>query len=415
MITLPTPIGVESLASLECECLAIHSNSAHEFTVYLDFGQISILSCSSVESSLSQLQAQPVNNRLSFSGWVGFFGYEFLAANLGLSLHANRDLKVPDGWFGRPSTIVRISDQGTTIESTDPAREEEIEKRVSRSPSLKISDVSFPGKSLGCNLDFDRYETIFNQAKQAILDGETYQIKISQRFEAESKVDPLLAFAKLHQANPAPEAFLLQTPDFSLVSCSPEVVIDKVGQRITTRPIGGTYERSTTRHDPSVIERFLSDAKEVSEHNMLVDLERNDLSALCTPGTVRIERFREVETYAHLHHLVSTISGELREDLGLREILQAMLPGGSITGCPKIRTMEWIDRLEPCFRGPYTGSFGTLADNGDLRLNLIIRAMLVLEDKCFTQAGGGIVVDSTPSYECKENRIKAQALLDLLQ
>ena len=102
-------------------------------------------------------------------------------------------------------------------------------------------------------MDFDCYETIFNQAKQAILDGETYQIKISQRFEAESKVDPLLAFAKLHQANPAPEAFLLQTPDFSLVSCSPEVVIDKVGQRITTRPIGGTYERSTTRHDPSVI------------------------------------------------------------------------------------------------------------------------------------------------------------------
>ena len=164
-----------------------------------------------------------------------------------------------------------------------------------------------------------------------------------------------------------------------------------------------------------MIERFLSDSKEVSEHNMLVDLERNDLSALCTPGTVRIERFREVETYAHLHHLVSTISGKLRAELGLREILQGMLPGGSITGCPKIRTMEWIDRLEPCFRGPYTGSFGTLADNGDLRLNLIIRAMLVLDDKCYTQAGGGIVVDSTPSYESKENRIKAQALLDLLQ
>ena len=199
------------------------------------------------------------------------------------------------------------------------------------------------------------------------------------------------------------------------MSCSPEVVIDKVGQRITTRPIGGTYERSTTKQDPSVIERFLSDPKEVSEHNMLVDLERNDLSVLCIPGTVRIERFREVETYAHLHHLVSTISGELRPELGLREILRAMLPGGSITGCPKIRTMEWIDRLEPCFRGPYTGSFGTLADNGDLRLNLIIRAMLVLKDKCYTQAGGGIVVDSTPGYEFKENRIKAQALLDLLQ
>ncbi len=346
---------------------------------------------------------------------MGFFGYEFLAANLGLSLKAKRDLEVPDGWFGRPETILRLSSQGTSIESREPTREKEIESLLIHSLSEETAEISFPGKSLGCNLDFERYERIFAQAQQAILDGETYQIKISQRFEAESKVDPLRAFAKLHQANPAPESFLLQTPDFSLVSCSPEVVIDKVGQRITTRPIGGTYERSTTKQDPSVIERFLSDPKEVSEHNMLVDLERNDLSALCIPGTVRIERFREVETYAHLHHLVSTISGELRPELGLREILRAMLPGGSITGCPKIRTMEWIDRLEPCFRGPYTGSFGTLADNGDLRLNLIIRAMLVLKDKCYTQAGGGIVVDSTPGYEFKENRIKAQALLDLLQ
>ena len=415
MIEFPHPVPIESLASLKCENLAIRSNASDGFTVFLDFRERSRLSSSSTEKSLSLLQSHSPPNGLSFSGWVGFFGYEFLAANLGLSLKAKRDLEVPDGWFGRPETILRLSSQGTSIESREPTREKEIESLLIHSLSEETAEISFPGKSLGCNLDFERYERIFAQAQQAILDGETYQIKISQRFEAESKVDPLRAFAKLHQANPAPESFLLQTPDFSLVSCSPEVVIDKVGQRITTRPIGGTYERSTTKQDPSVIERFLSDPKEVSEHNMLVDLERNDLSALCIPGTVRIERFREVETYAHLHHLVSTISGELRPELGLREILRAMLPGGSITGCPKIRTMEWIDRLEPCFRGPYTGSFGTLADNGDLRLNLIIRAMLVLKDKCFTQAGGGIVVDSTPGYEFKENRIKAQALLDLLQ
>ena len=415
MIEFPHPVPIESLASLKCENLAIRSNASDGFTLFLDFRERSRLSSSSTEKSLSLLQSHSPPNGLSFSGWVGFFGYEFLAANLGLSLKAKRDLEVPDGWFGRPETILRLSSQGTSIESREPTREKEIESLLIHSLSEETAEISFPGKSLGCNLDFERYERIFAQAQQAILDGETYQIKISQRFEAESKVDPLRAFAKLHQANPAPESFLLQTPDFSLVSCSPEVVIDKVGQRITTRPIGGTYERSTTKQDPSVIERFLSDPKEVSEHNMLVDLERNDLSALCIPGTVRIERFREVETYAHLHHLVSTISGELRPELGLREILRAMLPGGSITGCPKIRTMEWIDRLEPCFRGPYTGSFGTLADNGDLRLNLIIRAMLVLKDKCYTQAGGGIVVDSTPGYEFKENRIKAQALLDLLQ
>ncbi|SVD25323.1 uncharacterized protein METZ01_LOCUS378177, partial [marine metagenome] len=126
-------------------------------------------------------------------------------------------------------------------------------------------------------------------------------------------------------------------------------------------------------------------------------------------------RFREVETYAHLHHLVSTIEGQLRPGANLSSILEAMLPGGTITGCPKIRTIELIDSLEPCFRGPYTGSFGTIGDDGSIRLNLIIRALLALEDRCFAQAGGGIVVDSTPEYEYNENGVKARALLDLLR
>jgi anthranilate/para-aminobenzoate synthase component I len=193
------------------------------------------------------------------------------------------------------------------------------------------------------------------------------------------------------------------------------VVIHKEAGRMITRPIGGTYRRHDPGTEHSLIERFLNDPKEVAEHNMLVDLERNDLSALCLPGSVQIQNFREVESYAHLHHLVSTISGTLKKNISLKEIIRAMLPGGSITGCPKARTMEWIDQLEPCFRGPYTGSFGTLHDNGDLHLNLIIRAMLILNERCYTQAGGGIVVNSTPEYEYQENHTKAQALLDLLK
>ena len=191
-------------------------------------------------------------------------------------------------------------------------------------------------------------------------------------------------------------------------------MINRKGNYISTRPIGGTYERNENKNDSSVIKRFLQDPKEVAEHNMLVDLERNDLSTVCIPGSVQLTRFREVETYSHLHHLVSTIEGTLQENAGVNEILTAMLPGGSITGCPKIRTMEWIDRLEPCFRGPYTGSFGIISDEGDLSLNLIIRSMLILDEYCYTQAGGGIVVDSTPQYEYNENKVKAQALLDLL-
>jgi para-aminobenzoate synthetase component 1 len=413
MTELPIVLSLECLSSLQANPIVIRA-IPEGWIAYLDFTDTFELVSHNTESGISRLTESPdTRTSLSFNGWVGFFGYEFLAAHFGLHLQAKRDLEIADGWFGRPSTLVHLGTTCTRVESTDPVRESEIGKILSSAPIQSLP--SFHASERTCNLDFAQYKPIFEQAREAILDGETYQIKISQRFEAKAQIDPLLAFAKLSKTNPAPEAFLLQTPRFSIISCSPEVVIDQSGDTISTRPIGGTYARSSSCSDKSVVERFLGDSKEVSEHNMLVDLERNDLSSLCIPGTVQLERFREVETYAHLHHLVSTIRGTLRQGTTLSEILQGMLPGGSITGCPKARTMEWIDRLEPCFRGPYTGSFGTIEDNGNLHLNLIIRSMLVLGEKCFTQAGGGIVVNSTPEYEYRENQIKAQALLDLLE
>jgi len=413
MIEVHCKAPLERLHPLGIDTLVIRVNPKGGWTGYLDFSEVQIFSLENTFGQIENLNSSSKQvTGLSFSGWVGFLGYEFLARHFGLSLTASRDLNIPDGWFGRPSTVLHIQQDRISIESTLPKREYKIAKLIENS-SLP-EPHSFVAHNRRCNLSFEEYEKIFHQAREAILDGETYQIKISQRFEAEATIDPLLAFAKLSESNPAPEAFLLQTPEFSLVSCSPEVVIEKTGNRILTRPIGGTYARSSSGSDQSVIEQFLNDSKEVSEHNMLVDLERNDLSSLCVPGTVHLERFREVETYSHLHHLVSTIHGELKPSTNLSDILQGMLPGGSITGCPKMRTMEWIDKLEPCFRGPYTGSFGIIEDSGDLRLNLIIRSMLILGERCYTQAGGGIVVDSTPQYEYRENQIKAQALLDLL-
>lgn len=414
MISIDKALPLPNLSSLNSSQIAIKVNPEGGFFAYLDFVQSHTLDHNDVKSGIDRLtQDFPVTN-LSFSGWIGFFGYEFLASHLGLNLQANRDLNIPDGWFGRPQTIIHLLPNQTKIESSLAQRAAEIGQTLEFSTIHNLNKVEFHTSSQKCNLDFPEYEKIFSQAREAILDGESYQIKISQRHEAKVKVDPLLAFAKLHLANPAPEAFLLQTEEFSLVSCSPEIVIEKKGPHIKTRPIGGTYERNQSENDRSIIERFLNDPKEVAEHNMLVDLERNDLSSVCQAGSVQLTRFREVETYAHLHHLVSTIEGTLNDRINLSEILSAMLPGGSITGCPKIRTMEWIDRLEPCFRGPYTGSFGMIADQGDISLNLIIRSMLILGDNCYTQTGGGIVIDSTPEYEYKENYLKARALLDLL-
>ena len=414
MIEIERPLPLPNLHQLDLSEIAIRSNGDAGFIAYFDFKDVYTLDCQKVSDGLTPLTAKQSPSNLSFSGWVGFFGYEFLASNLGLSLLATRDLQVPDGWFGRPQTIIHLHPDQTRIESNLPGRAQQIANSLEFSTIHDLNQIEFTTTSQKCNLSFPDYEKIFAGAREAILDGESYQIKISQRHEAKVQIDPILAFAKLNLANPAPEAFLLQTEDFSLVSCSPEVVINRKGKHISTRPIGGTYQRNKNESDSSAIERFLQDPKEVAEHNMLVDLERNDLSSVCVPGSVQLTRFREVETYAHLHHLVSTIEGTLKEGAGLNEILTAMLPGGSITGCPKISTMEWIDQLEPCFRGPYTGSFGIISDQGDLSLNLIIRSMLILDEFCYTQAGGGIVINSTPEYEYNENNLKAQALLDLL-
>jgi anthranilate/para-aminobenzoate synthase component I len=415
MIKLKRQTYPAQLANLGCENMAIQTMDScpGKLTVYLDFEEVIEIESKSDHDFWTQLRPSPRQHELSFSGWVGFFGYELLASQFGVEVKAHRDLPMPDGWFGRPATLIHLNDEETIIESMDSNRELDIERQL----KLPLSNHSDPAvqQTPCCNLSFEEYKEIFLQAREAILDGETYQIKISQRFEAETKLDPLVAFSKLQKSNPAPESFLLKTSDFSIVSCSPEVVIQKEAENIITRPIGGTYRRDQTSTERSLIERFLKDPKEVAEHNMLVDLERNDLSVLCRAGSVQIQNFREVESYSHLHHLVSTISGTLKENVSLKQIIRGMLPGGSITGCPKARTMEWIDRLEPCFRGPYTGSFGTLHDNGDLHLNLIIRAMLTLNGRCYTQAGGGIVVNSTPEYEYRENQTKAQALLDLLK
>ena len=404
--------ALASLSHLD-GALMVGTDRGGGHVAYLDFAETLTLDSTDSSEQIGKLAKAVSPSELSFSGWVGFFGYEFLASHAGIQLGAHRDISVPEGFFGRPQTILRLSESRLSIESTLPNREEELAACLAGpvgSPKPLANTVE-----IICNLSFDDYEKIFTTAREAILDGHTYQIKISQRHEARISIDPIDAFRRLHAANPSPEAFLIRHPDFAIVSCSPETAIDKRGDKIVTRPIGGTHERHPGIGDSEAIARFLGDPKEVAEHNMLVDLERNDLSAVCESGSVRIARFREVETYAHLFHLVSTIEGRLRSDCDLADILRSMLPGGTVTGCPKIRTIEIIDSLEPCFRGPYTGSFGTIGDDGSIRLNLIIRALLIFKDRCFAQAGGGIVVDSSPEYEYNENGVKARALLDLLQ
>ena len=389
-----------------------HNYLGADYVFFLDLHAPRIAQNTETETFLQNLFETKLASPLPFNGWIGFMGYDFLAAHAGVMTKAPNSLQLPHAVFARPQTIVCYTNSKTEIHSTIKGRSRDLARQATGTFDVITANTA---SKVRCNLDFEQYCEIFQRAREHILDGETYQIKISQRYEAETDISPLIAFVRLMEINPSPQAFLWRDHDYSLVSCSPESVIHLQNNIIRTRPIGGTWERHPESEEQVPKENFLKNEKENAEHRMLVDLERNDIGRLCEPGTVKIRQLAKLETYAHLYHLVSTIEGKLRNDVSGTNIFRAMLPGGSITGCPKYRTMQLIDKLEPCARSFYTGSFGTIADDGSLDLNLMIRTMLIARNRAWTQSGGGIVADSYPEYEYNENAVKARALLQVLE
>jgi para-aminobenzoate synthetase component 1 len=208
----------------------------------------------------------------------------------------------------------------------------------------------------------------------------------------------------------------LRCPDFQLVSASPELLVELGGDKLATRPIAGTRRRGrTTEEDLRLAEELRSNEKERAEHIMLVDLERNDLGRISAYGTVKVEELMVIERYSHVMHLVSQVEGRLADGKDAYDVIAAAFPGGTITGAPKIRTMEIIEELEPVRRGPYTGSLGWIDYNGDMEFNIIIRTMAIRDRVVHIQAGAGIVIDSDPEREYKESLNKAKALWKAIQ
>ena len=399
------------------------SGSEDTIQIFFDFTEVQILDCRDAFLTTQKLlEKNHEENELSYSGKIGFFSYEYLCHLAGFNPTAEKDLELPDALWARPQSIITLESGRCEIETLLAGRLVEVvgflNSPLGMTISQKVPDFCSKNKQWKCNIDFDSYKELFDQAKEQILDGNTYQIKISQRYNAPFTLKPAYHFSKLMQANPAPESFVIAWDDFSMVSCSPEMVIDYNAktQKVSTRPIGGTLDRAkvNTKNKQELESYFYGNEKEAHEHNMLIDLERNDLSRFCEYGSVSIDQYRKIETYAHVYHLVSQITGCLSADKKSVDIVRSMLPGGTVTGCPKMKTLELIDRFEPCFRGPYTGSFGTISDNGSIYLNLIIRTLVAIRGQAYVQAGGGIVVDSDAEYEYNENQIKAQALLNLL-
>ncbi|MCY7485474.1 anthranilate synthase component I family protein [Paenibacillus alvei] len=262
----------------------------------------------------------------------------------------------------------------------------------------------------------ENFEKAVRQIQQYICQGDVFQVNLSMRQTRTLRETPERLYEWLRVLNPSPYMGLLRFPDFQLVSCSPELLVSMKQGEISTRPIAGTRRRGhNLEEDARMAEELRTNEKERAEHIMLVDLERNDVGRISEYGSVRVEELMAIEYYSHVMHLVSEVKGKLAAGKDAFDVLRATFPGGTITGAPKVRTMEIIEELEPVRRGPYTGSFGWIDYNGDMEFNIIIRTMTVKDGVGHIQAGAGIVIDSNPEREYKESWNKAKALWKAVQ
>ena len=364
----------------------------------------------------SQRQALS-NSTLPFrGGWFLYLGYE-LAAEIEPGLTLQADPLLPRAFAVRcPAALIRDLDSGTVslvVESDADIDPDQVSNDIARLGAASSERSSIVVTGIHEEPPEPFLEAVAT-AKRYIGDGDIYQANLSRQWcvETDAPVSGGALFRRLARANPAPFAGLLRWGETSVVSSSPERLISVKGREISTRPIAGTRPRSDDAVEDEALRReLIGNAKERAEHVMLIDLERNDLGRLCEPGSVEVDEMMVLESYAHVHHIVSNVRGRLRDDATPGKIVAAVFPGGTITGCPKVRCMEIIAELESSVRGAYTGSFGYLNRDGTMDLNILIRSIVLSGREACFRAGSGIVADSDPDAELAETRAKAKGLL----
>ena len=347
-------------------------------------------------------------------GWFLYLGYE-LAAEIEPRLRLLRDARLPTAVAVRcPVAVLREHESGGTWVVAEPGHEAALPRVVSDAAAAIPVAPRHAVLASGFTEDDDgRYLECVAEARRYIRDGDVFQANLSRAWRGRltDPVDPAALHALLRDANPAPFAGLARFPVFAVVSSSPERLVEVRGTRVQTRPIAGTRPRAADPdRDRALVAELVANPKERAEHVMLIDLERNDLSRVCLPGSVAVSEMMVVESYATVHHIVSNVVGVRRPDATPGQVIRAVFPGGTITGCPKVRCMEIIAELERGPRGPYTGSIGYLDRAGDLDLNILIRSALVVGDALELRAGAGIVHESVPERELEETRHKARGL-----
>lgn len=278
-------------------------------------------------------------------------------------------------------------------------------------PSLPTAEKSNP--NFQSNMSRDAFESAVRKAIQYIEEGDVVQVVISQRFSTEANAHPLMIYRALRSLNPSPYMYLLRFGDMDIIGASPEVLVTYEEGRVRVRPIAGTRHRGKTEEEDQKIEQeLINDEKERAEHLMLVDLGRNDVGRIAKPGTVKMNEFMVVERYSHVMHIVSDVTGIVRDDLDSFDVFKACFPAGTVSGAPKVRAMEIIEELEPTRRGTYAGAVGYFGFNGDMDMAIAIRTILLKNGRAHIQAGAGIVFDSMPENEWQECHNKAKAVID---
>ena len=369
------------------------------YNLYTDFSKKIILTKKNINQFFNFFTNKKFKKETDL--FIGFFGYEILCNLLNIKIKTQKTLNFHKGIFYKPETLIKIRKDIKIITSK--------KKKILRNIFNKTQILS-PFK---ININYKKYKKIFDLFSKKIKQGETYQIKICTKYKNNSKINPVNFFWKLMKINSSPESFMIRDKDFSIVSCSPETLINRKGNIIITKPIAGTLKKNKKINKAKALNFFKNNDKETKEHNMIVDMERNDLSRICKPGTVKISKKKYVEEYKHLFHYVTTIQGLLKSKTKIKNIIKSMMPGGSVIGCPKIRTMELLNKQETEDRNIFTGSFGYIKFNHDMRFNIIIRSILNYKYISEISAASGVVLDSSPKKEFNENFIKAKSLLEL--
>ena len=365
----------------------------------------------------SACQTATSDSQLPFhGGWFLYLGYE-LAAQIEPRLSLRTDPDFPIAFAVRcPAALIHDHASGKIVaicESESADQLDSIIEDARAATALSAEELSAVVISTN-EEESSHFLAAVSKAKEFIADGDIYQANLSRAWtvDVDDNVSPGAVYAKLCDANPAPFAGIARWGDSSIISSSPERLVTVRGRDISTRPIAGTRPRGeNSAVDAALSDELFGHPKERAEHVMLIDLERNDLGRVCEPGTVHVDEYMILESYAHVHHIVSNVRGRLKRDVSPGGAIRAVFPGGTITGCPKVRCMEIISELERTPRGAYTGSFGYLNRDGSLDLNILIRTMVMRGNSIQLKAGSGIVADSEPEAELAETRAKAKGLL----